>query len=66
MSKPTDVTIHWKALEKHFLMVPLVFKFNHFRGKINFLNFSQKTSVLKEFQMIYQNSSPALFYGWIG
>jgi hypothetical protein len=22
--KPTDMTIHWKALEEHFLMVPLV------------------------------------------
>jgi hypothetical protein len=21
LSKPTDMTIHWKALEKHFLMV---------------------------------------------
>jgi hypothetical protein len=23
--KPTDMTIHWKALEEHFPMVPLVF-----------------------------------------
>jgi hypothetical protein len=30
--KHTDMTIHWKALEKHFLMVPLVFRFD-FRGK---------------------------------
>jgi hypothetical protein len=30
LSKPTDMTIHWKALEEHFLMVPLVFRFNHF------------------------------------
>jgi hypothetical protein len=22
-SKPTDMTIHWKALEVHFLMVPI-------------------------------------------
>jgi hypothetical protein len=22
--KPTDMTIHWKALEEHFLMVPLL------------------------------------------
>jgi hypothetical protein len=28
-------------------MVPLVFQFNHFRGKMHFLNFSQKTSVAK-------------------
>jgi hypothetical protein len=26
--EPTDMTIHWKALGKHFLMVPLVFQFN--------------------------------------
>jgi hypothetical protein len=24
------MTIHWKALDKHILMVPLVFRFNHF------------------------------------
>jgi hypothetical protein len=30
LSKPTDTTIHWKALEEHFLMVPLVFQFNYF------------------------------------
>jgi hypothetical protein len=32
MSKHTDMTIHWKGLEVHLLMVPLVFKFNLFRG----------------------------------
>jgi hypothetical protein len=45
LSKHTDMTIHWKGLEEHFLMVPLVFRFNHaFSGekKINFLNFSKK------------------------
>jgi hypothetical protein len=26
-SKHIDMTIHWKALEEHFLMVPLVFQF---------------------------------------
>jgi hypothetical protein len=31
------MTIQWKALEEHFLMVPLVFHFNHFQGKINVL-----------------------------
>jgi hypothetical protein len=25
LSKHTDMTIHWKGLEEHFLMVPLVF-----------------------------------------
>jgi hypothetical protein len=33
--KPTDMTIHWKALEEHFLMVTfIVFRFNHIRGEI--------------------------------
>jgi hypothetical protein len=41
------MTINWQALEEHFLMVPLFFQFNYFRGKMHFLNFSQKTSVLK-------------------
>jgi hypothetical protein len=36
-SKHTDMTIHWKALEEHFLMVPLVL-----RGIMHFLNFSKK------------------------
>jgi hypothetical protein len=31
LSKHTDVTIHWKAIQKHFLMVRLVFRFTHFR-----------------------------------
>jgi hypothetical protein len=42
--KLTDMTIHWKALEEHFLMVPLVFRFYHFRGKNAFSEFF---SVLK-------------------
>jgi hypothetical protein len=50
--KHTDMTIHWKALEEHLLMVPLVFLFNHFRG-MHFLNFSQKTSGLQE--LIYKS-----------
>jgi hypothetical protein len=35
LSKPTDMTIHWnfKALEEHFPMGPLVFRFSHFRGE---------------------------------
>jgi hypothetical protein len=40
--KHTDITIHWKALEEHFLMVPLVFWFNHFRGKKAFSEFFSK------------------------
>jgi hypothetical protein len=33
LSKPTDMTIHWKALGENFLMPPLVFRFNHFWGE---------------------------------
>jgi hypothetical protein len=33
LSKTTDMTIHWKTLEKHFLMVPLVVQFNNSLGK---------------------------------
>jgi hypothetical protein len=33
LSQHTDMTIHWKALEKHFLMVSLCFRCNYFRGK---------------------------------
>jgi hypothetical protein len=51
----TDMTIHWKAIEEHFLTGPLVFlfNFNHFRGKMHFLNFSPKTSLLNESTLIY-------------
>jgi hypothetical protein len=31
---PTDTTIHWKDLEEHFLMVPLVFRFDHFHQRL--------------------------------
>jgi hypothetical protein len=47
LSKHTDMTIHWKAPEEHFLMVPLVFWFNNIWG-IHFLNFSQISSFPKE------------------
>jgi hypothetical protein len=33
LSEYTDMTIHWKELVEHFLMVPLVFRFNHFLGE---------------------------------
>jgi hypothetical protein len=39
LSKPPDVTIHWKALEDHFLMVPLDFHLNHFWRKHAFSGF---------------------------
>jgi hypothetical protein len=52
IAKKCDVIIHWKTLEGHFLMVPLVFRFNHFRGKMHFLNFSKKTSVQLKSEII--------------
>jgi hypothetical protein len=46
-------TIHWKALEEHFLMGQLVFRFNSiFGGNIHFLNFAKKNSVLKELHQL--------------
>jgi RNAse (barnase) inhibitor barstar len=42
LSKHTDLTIHWKALEEHFLMVPLDFRFNHFQEKNAFSEFFSK------------------------
>jgi hypothetical protein len=42
------MTIHWKALEEHFLMVPFVFRFTHFLGKNAFSEFFSKNPVLKE------------------
>jgi hypothetical protein len=39
--KHTGLTIHWKVLEEHFLMLPLVY----FRGRegTHFLKFSKNT-----------------------
>jgi hypothetical protein len=41
------MTIHWKAPDEQFLIVPLVFVSTIFGRKINFLDISQNTSVLK-------------------
>jgi hypothetical protein len=37
LSKPTDMTIHWKGLGKHFLMVPSVVRFIQFSGNISII-----------------------------
>jgi hypothetical protein len=50
LSKPTDMTIHWKALEEHFLMVPLVFRFNNFQVKNAFSEFFSKLMVFQDYQ----------------
>jgi hypothetical protein len=47
LSKPTDMAIHWKDLEEHFLMVSLVFQFNHempttVKLKIKYPDFNRK------------------------
>jgi hypothetical protein len=56
LSKPTDMTIQWKALENHFLMVPLVFRINSFstqpsagQGKKNIFWIFLKTWSLKSY-----------------
>jgi hypothetical protein len=56
--KDIDMTIHWKCLEEHFMMVPLVFRFNHFRGKIHFLTFSRTHLSLKSYLMLMSQFHP--------
>jgi hypothetical protein len=41
LSKPINMTIHWKALDEHFLMVPFIL------GGNAFSEFSPKTSALR-------------------
>jgi hypothetical protein len=62
-----DITIHWKALEEHFVMVALVFWFNHLGVGMHILNFSHKTSVLNHFaahtpQPVYALNPPKCAY----
>jgi hypothetical protein len=52
--KPIDMTIYWKALEEHFLVVQLVFRFNYLRGRNAFSEFILKTLFLKELPVIPQ------------
>jgi hypothetical protein len=44
LSKYTNMIIHWKGIEEHFLLVvPLVFRFNHdFGGRNEFSEFFSK------------------------
>jgi hypothetical protein len=61
LSKPTDMTIHWKDLEEHFLMVALVFRFNHFRGENAFSVFFLKNLSLNIISLILLSvSCPSL------
>jgi hypothetical protein len=56
LSKYIDMTIHWKALEEHFLTGPLVFNYfsiQPFSGKKFSEFFSNKTSVLRLKQKKY-------------
>jgi hypothetical protein len=41
-SKPIVMTIHWKALEEHFLMEPFIFPVSFFGGKCIFCIFLEK------------------------
>jgi hypothetical protein len=47
VEKYTDMTIHWKALEEHFLMVPLVSIRSLSGGKCIFHIFIKKIQSLK-------------------
>jgi hypothetical protein len=40
------MTIHWKALEEHFLMVPDVFRSNQFGEENAFSKYVSKTLVI--------------------
>jgi hypothetical protein len=45
----TDMTIHWKALEEQFLVVPFAIRFNHLRPKNAFSeSLTLKKPVLKK------------------
>jgi hypothetical protein len=48
------MNIHWKALEDHVLMAPLVFRFI-FGGKLHFLYFSLKNLVFKDLMNFSSN-----------
>jgi hypothetical protein len=51
--KPIDMmTIHWKALEVHLLIMSLVSWLKYFAENMHFLNFSQNT-VLRELSVIF-------------
>jgi hypothetical protein len=44
LSKPIDMTIHWEALEEHFLIISVSFMIEIYFGEnIHFLKFSQNT-----------------------
>jgi hypothetical protein len=44
LSKPIDITIHWKALEEHFFIIPLFSRLKfYFVENMHFLEFSQNT-----------------------
>jgi hypothetical protein len=53
LSKPTDMSIHWKALEEHFLMLSSVFRFNHIWGEKAFSEFFSKIpSLFRKLQKV--------------
>jgi hypothetical protein len=57
LSKYTDMTIRWKGLEEHFLVVPFVFRFNNLgEGGESFSEFFfKKKSVLKDVNKFLQD-----------
>jgi hypothetical protein len=57
--KHTDMTIHRKALEEHFLMTTLAFRFIHSQGKDTFSeffskNFSPKVLTVNTVSTVYE------------
>jgi hypothetical protein len=52
----TGMTIHWKALGKHFLTVSLYFRFNQFPGENAFSVFSSKNLSFNELMQLYMMS----------
>jgi hypothetical protein len=55
LAKPAEMTIHWKALEQHFPMMPLVFQVNHHRGKIVIFYIFLKTPQFIKLKELIEN-----------
>jgi hypothetical protein len=48
LSNPTDMTIHWKGLEEHFLLIPLFLMHQFTREKCIFWIFLKESPVLRD------------------
>jgi 23S rRNA maturation mini-RNase III len=54
------MTIHWKAFEEHFLMVPLLFRFIHFWVGDAFYEFFSKKSLVSWKKKLHQEYHEAV------